>query len=161
MAKDAHDREDLLRDATGYVARMEFRLPGVEPNVFSGFRDDGAWSLYWGQADVVQFNASGALRRAFWQDRLLASYQHRLHWLHRDGTARASLTREPLSEASQASFLQLWEDRLQQLQSTLAEGRHEVIGCVPADLDVTVMVVEWLSTHPAPLELAMHPGLKR
>ena len=27
MAKDAEDREDLLRDATAYVARIEFNIP--------------------------------------------------------------------------------------------------------------------------------------
>ena len=66
MAKDAHDREDLLRDATGYVHRVEFTIPDRDELVFCGFRQCGAFSLYWTQADVLQFNSAGELRRAFW-----------------------------------------------------------------------------------------------
>ena len=159
MAKDAHDREDLLRDATGYVERMEFHVPHVEQVLFSGFRDEGAWSLYWGQDQVVQFNQSGALRRAFWQDRMLGSYRHRLHWLLRQGSARAKLSREPLREDEQTSFLRMWEHRLQDLHAVLAGGRHDIVGCVPDGADVAQATLDWLTAHPPPLQLAMHPGV--
>lgn len=160
MAKDAHDREDLLREATAYVKRMEFRVPDVEQVLFCGFRDNGAWSLYWGQDQVVQFNQSGAMRRAFWQGRVLASFRHRLHRLHRHRSARAKLSREPLSDEEQTLFLQMWEHRLKDLQTTLTGRRHDIIGCIPEDVDVSQSTLEWLIAHAMPLQLAMHPGVK-
>ena len=72
MAKEVSDREDLIRDATNYRLRIEFRLPDVEPLLFAGQREGGAWSLYWGQDAVLQWNADFQVRRGYWQDRMLA-----------------------------------------------------------------------------------------
>ncbi len=83
MARDAQDREDLLRDATGLVSRVELNIPDLETDIVCGFRADGSLSIYWGQDEVVQFNAAGELRRGYWQGRLLATYRRQLVWLDR------------------------------------------------------------------------------
>ena len=49
MARDSQDREDLLRDATGLVWRVELKIPNIEVNIVCGFRADGSLSIYGGQ----------------------------------------------------------------------------------------------------------------
>ena len=158
MAKQTHDREDLLRDATGYTRRIELRVPRVDPTVFCGFRPDGALSIYWGQDEVIQFNSSRELRRAFFDNRMLASYHHRLYWLNRSPTARTRLTREALPEQAAAAFLALWEQRCKMLLAALTDGTCDVLGQAPEDSEITGSFTDWLSTYSFPFRLAMHPG---
>ncbi len=65
MAREEHDREDLLRDATAYVDRAEFEVAGLASPVFVGIRHDSAASVYLSPDRVYHFNSSGELRRAF------------------------------------------------------------------------------------------------
>lgn len=163
MAKDAHDREDLLRDATGYVQRVELRVEGVKPEIFCGFREQGAFSLYWGQDEVFQFNADWALRRGYWQSRMIASYLHQLHWLNRDATeARAKLSREAFSNDQQAEFGQNLATRLRLLKRAIDEGTYEVLGQVPPDEQIIARLRGWLGRLDCnQLVLAKHPGVGR
>ena len=73
MARESHDREDLLRDATAYVSRMQLAvdLGNGTVEVFAGFHSTGAFSLYFNQDPVYHFNRSGELRRAFVDDELI------------------------------------------------------------------------------------------
>lgn len=161
MARDSHDREDMLRDATGYRRRVELRIPHHNSSIFCGFREQGAFSLYWTPDDVFQFNATGELRRAFWRDRMLASYKRQLHWLNREDTGRVRLQRVALSEPEQIAVLGAIRLALANLAGSLNAGVYEVEGLHPADADVIQDLQNWLQTHDGPVQLAMHPGAGR
>jgi hypothetical protein len=162
MAKDAHDREDLLRDASAMDVRVELRIAGVDHSVYCGFRTCGVFSLYWNQDNVVQFNAHGELRRAFWRNRMLASYERQLHWLNRDlNSARMRLSREPLTDDELAALEEFVSQSMVQLRDSFSTNSYEVVGKFPEDLDVCKKVAAWLEGHPDSVRYALHPGVGR
>jgi len=161
MAKDATDREDLLREATGFTRRMEFDLPAVQTTVFCGFRDNGAFSFYWGQETVFQFNTKHELRRAFTDDRLVASYKRQLHWLEPgQGTVRVQMKRIPLSENESTGLLGILAGCLGEIDARLRSKELVINGQVPADADVKSEVLAWLQNRET-IQLALHPGVGR
>ena len=157
MAKQTEDREDLMRDATAYVQRIEFQWNDKQ-TIFVGFRQGGEPSFYFGQAFVLQFNAKGELRRAFWRDRLLASYQHQVHWLQK-GDGRVRLQRTPLNDAEALEFLASAEQHLAELRGNLAEERLSVLAELADGQDLGAEISGWLQQHASPLKLALHPGI--
>ena len=158
MAKERHDREDLLRDASAFAHRVEFRLPGHSETVFCGFRDNGAFSIYWTPDIVFQFNTTGELRRAFWRDRMIASYKQQPHWLISSDTDRVHLRRRELSEEELAEFVQLANDVIDRLRDSLAGNNYEVTGAVSSE-DVVARTRQWLQS--ATVRFALHPGVGR
>src|SRR5215216_4505512 len=93
MAREGSSREDLLREATALVERIEL-LPRttdrsmvasdlVGEHIIAGFRRDGALSIFFGEDPVYQFNAAGALRRAYCDGKLLKAARGRLAALQR------------------------------------------------------------------------------
>ena len=85
MARDAHDREDLLRDARGLSPRvqLEVELSAGPAELFAGFRGESL-SLYFGQDLAFHFNDRGELRRAFAVDELLKADGGRLVAMRRE-----------------------------------------------------------------------------
>ena len=67
MARDESDREDLLREATALVERIELAPADAadDEHIVAGFRRDGALSIYFGADPVYHFNSAGELRRAY------------------------------------------------------------------------------------------------
>lgn len=160
MAKDAHDREDLLRDASAFAVRIEFEFGNsnsTPTNVFCGFRDNGALSVYWDQDTVLQFNTRGELRRAYWQERMVATYKHQPHWLESDSSGRVRLRRIEFTPNETQQFRTESTSLLLQLGDSI---NHDpiVVGQVPEDANVKDKVQEWLSAN-ATLKFAMHPGV--
>ncbi|MFO0925172.1 MAG: hypothetical protein U0905_22130 [Pirellulales bacterium] len=86
MAVHEDDREDLMREATGYSQRGLWMLPEswAERELFLGLRAAGGLSVYCGQLKVYQFTPCGKLRRAFWNDTKLAASQGILQTISRD-----------------------------------------------------------------------------
>ena len=160
MALNAHDREDLLRDATGYVRRIEFAVSAFDSEVFCGFRTCGAASFYFGQDNVLQFNANCQLRRAFWKDRMLASYRQWPHWLEKS-KGRVHLHRTALTRTEQGEFVRTAVGWLTALRQALQAQAAIVRGQVPESPDLSVAVTQWLTTHADTIEFAQHPGLAR
>lgn len=159
MAKDASDREDLLREATGFSQRIELQIANVPTSVFCGFRNNGAFSLYWGQETVIQFNTKHELRRGFWRDRMVASYKRHLHWLESEGADRVRLKRTAFTESESKAFLLVVENCLRELAESLQnQDLVSVVGRVPVDVEVEHEVLAWLQNLPA-VQLAMHPGV--
>lgn len=176
MAKNTQDREDLLRDGTQFVRRVELEVrqlseakvaPGNDPPptiVFCGFRDNDAFSVYWGQDTVIQFNANGELRRAFWRDGKIASFKHALHWLNSEGDGRVRLARTAFTEDESREFKLLVERVLSDLMSALDDlaatesTRSTLRGQIP-DEAVVPEVRAWLASRTTPIEFAMHPGV--
>ena len=157
MAREEHDREDLLAEATAYVSRVELSLAGEAEPVFVGFRDSGLASFYFGAEPVYHFDSARALRRAFAQGRLLKAERGTLVALARRRTAAAvQLVREPLSAEQTRLFLDELQQRLSRLRTALEQGRYEVRGQVPAAGDVPGQVAGWLRST-AQIAIARSP----
>jgi hypothetical protein len=148
MARETHDREDLLRDARGLVPRIQLQLRWDEQAVtlFAGFRGDSL-SLYFDADPVFHFNASGQLRRAFVDDRLIKSEHGRLVDMRRERTPeRVELVAEQLSDAAQTALLADVDRRLERLRTRIGEA--VVVGQVPEDGDALARLADWLGRHP-------------
>lgn len=158
MAREESNREDLLREATALVERIELILPGYgsssEPNhlagqhVVAGFRPDGALSVFFGEDPVYQFNAVAELRRAYRGGLLFKAVRGRLVSLERiRHLDRIELRSRDLSDTQQADFVKQMADHLHELAHQLGRKGIEIVGQVPADADVRGRVRSWLARH--------------
>jgi hypothetical protein len=115
MAREESEREDLLREATALVERIEL-APSRGPlgeHVVIGFRSNGAMSIYFGGDTAYHFNSSKELRRAFSNGLLLKSERGRLVALERVRMDdQVQLLRRQLLEDEQAKFLDILMKRL-------------------------------------------------
>ena len=148
MARHESDRDDLLREATALVERVELRLPENPESVIAGFRRDGSASFFFGQSPVYQFNTSRELRRAFRDGLLYKTENGRLIEMRRERTATAiELRSRLLSDDETAAFLTVALTRLGELRDALSAGLAVVVGQVPDPAngaDVKSRVAEWL-----------------
>src|SRR3954462_9073696 len=107
MAREESSREDLLREATALVERIELIPNGStsDGHIVAGFRLNGALSLFFGEEPVFQFNACGELRRAYSDGKLLKADRGRLAALGRVRTQNeVQLVRHELNEAEIVQF---------------------------------------------------------
>ena len=95
MARDQSSREDLLREATALVERIELRIAGPmsvkhdrDDHVVVGFRANGSASFFFGEDPVYQFNSAGQLRRAYCGGLLIKAAHGRLVSLQRSCGSR-------------------------------------------------------------------------
>jgi len=164
MPRHESDREDLLREATALVERVELRLEREAETVVAGFRRDGAASFFFGADPVYQFNAAGELRRAYVGGLLYKTVGGQLVEMRRERTADAVvLESRQLGETATATFLSQAEAALDCLKSALAAGRFEVVGQVSHDIsspNVAAKVSAWLAARPSRISLAQTSRLK-
>lgn len=163
MARDESNREDLLREATALVERIELvPINGVsEQNapIVAGFRRDGALSAFFGEDPTYQFNASGELRRAYCAGLLFKAVNGRLVSLRRERTAiETQLVRHELTAAEQDDFVASMRVRLSELSALLKTDTYEVRRQVPPDADVLGRVRAWFEQHHE-LQVARRPNL--
>jgi hypothetical protein len=155
MSRQESDREDLLREATALVERVELRLPEQPESIVAGFRRDGSASFFFGQSPVYQFNSRCELRRAYISGLLYKVDSGKLVEMRRERTATAvELRSRPLSSEEAAQFLLDTEKWLSTLRSALVAGNAEVLGQVPGDKDVVARVIAWLQELPFEIVLA-------
>ncbi len=158
MAREQHDREDLLAEATALVERIEFDLPGYGESIVAGFRTSACASLFFGADPVYQFNSQRQLRRAYVGGVLYKAERGRLVSLTRERSAGGlQLVRGQIDDAGQARFLSEMATHLAALGSALESGRFTIVGQVPDDADVTARVREWLGQLGEAIELAASP----
>jgi hypothetical protein len=147
MARYEADREDLLREATALVERIELAVTD-DPNadhVVVGFRRNGAASVYFGGEPAYHFNSAGELRRAFDRGALIKAEQGRLVEMRRNRKADVvALENKMLADAEQQRLVDEIQADLRRLATELREGRYSVIGQVPAEVDVRGRVTAWL-----------------
>ena len=155
MARQESEREDLLREATALVERVELRLPEQPESIVAGFRRDGSASFFFGQSPVYQFNSRRELRRAYVGGLLYKTDKGQLVEMRRERTAVAvELRSRPLRDDESAKFLVDAESWLSSLRDALVVGTAGVIGQVPIEKDVAARVTAWLQELPAKIVLA-------
>jgi hypothetical protein len=155
MAREESDREDLLREATALVERVELCPIASNrdqrespPHLVIGFRHNGALSIFFGAEPVYQFNSMGQLRRAYCDGLLLKAARGRLVSLRRERqTYEVQLVRHDLTDAEQSSFIGQMQERLRDLRDDLQAGRYRVVGQAPPAVDVIGRVRDWLAQH--------------
>jgi hypothetical protein len=159
MAREQHDREDLLREATALVERVELRVEGFDDAIIVGFRRGGEASVFFGAEPVYQFNARNALRRAFMGGKLVKAEAGRLVQLERRHTAtQVELVRGELGE-TQTSLLADCRQRLSRLAAQLDGRFYQVVGEVPAGGDIVLRVRQWLAVLPPTIAVAERPNV--
>ena len=161
MARQEHDREDLLREATAMVERAELQVSFWPEPVFVGFRRESSFSVYFGGDPVLQFNAEGEVRRAFFAGLLYKAETGQLVELRRERTERETLLlRRELTAAETTSLLARSTRLLNQLSEAI-DGANDttvtVLGQVPSETDVLRRVKHWLKTHAGSLTIAAGP----
>ncbi len=160
MARENADREDLLREATALVERVELEISGLKEPIVVGFRRDGAISFYFGPNIVYQFNANNELRRGFSEDKLIKAVDGRLAALTPRRTAdRTELLRHDLTDVETAKFLDGAMQNLKSLSQSLSGNHFKIVGQVPPDLDIVGRIVKWLDNLPAEIPVAGSPRL--
>jgi hypothetical protein len=160
MARHEEQREDLLREATALVERVELRIPGSTESIVAGFRRDQSASVFFGQQLVYQFNSANELRRAFANEQLYKAECGRLVQLTRNRTSdEVQLLQHEVSAAETADFLAHAAARLAELNTALKSGQFQIVGQVPNYADVIGHVRNWLAKLPASISLADRPGI--
>ncbi|MFN0018196.1 MAG: hypothetical protein ACKVP0_08055 [Pirellulaceae bacterium] len=158
MASQESDREDLLREATALVERIELRLPNQPETIVAGFRRDGSASFFFGQSPVFQFNSQRELRRAFRDGLLYKTDNGRLVEMRRERTATAvELRSRVLTDEESAALCQEALTRLGELRDALKGGQAVVVGQFPDaehGADVKGRVMDWLHQLPAEIKVA-------
>ena len=162
MSRHEEQREDLLREATALIERVELTISGSTESIVAGFRRDQSASVFFGQQLVYQFNSANELRRAFVDERLYKAECGRLVQLTRHRTNdEVQLLRHEVSVAETADFLAQASARLANLNAALKSGQFQIVGQVPNDADVVSQVRDWLEKLPAAISLADTPGIAR
>jgi hypothetical protein len=152
------DREDLLRDATALVERIELTVDGFDEHVVVGFRKSGAASVYFGQDPVYHFNSAGELRRAFADGRLYKAEKGRLVSMERRrGEGVVALVGHDLSDPEMEAFLATMGRAFDALRDTIEAGRSVVVRQSPVDRDIIGRTTAWLTQLPGPPRMANRP----
>jgi hypothetical protein len=159
MARDEQDREDLMREATALVERVELRTAGEPESVIVGFRRNGCASVFFGADRAYHFNAANELRRAYVAGVLWKAQERRLIAMRRERTGtQVELRSQPLDEAEQQVELAQVTSRLQSLREDLAHAeRSSIVACFPSDAPVLERVQARLAALPSPINLAQRP----
>ncbi|MCE9608188.1 MAG: hypothetical protein K8U03_25160 [Planctomycetia bacterium] len=165
MAREEEDKEDLLREATALVERVELldaSHEGEPHSIVVGFRRDGAASYFFGSDPVYQFNTRRELRRGFHSGKLLKAERGRLVELTRTRTeTETGLERRELSEEHMGELLDDIRLRLSALVAHWLRNGYSLVGQVPAGTDVMKRVIA--ETEAILLEdivVADSPGLR-
>ena len=155
MARDESEREDLLREASALVERIELQITNAAGGedtdsvpVVVGFRSNGAISIFLGSDPVYQFNAAGELRRAYCDGALFKAARGKLITLERVRRPdEVQLLSRVLTNGEEGVFISRMQDRLRALAIGLDRGSFRINGQVPTGADVLHRVKQWLAAH--------------
>ena len=147
MAREIHEREDLLRDAKAFQPRIQLRLTWDDNvhEVFAGFRTANAVSLYFDTEPVYHFNSAGELRRAFVRGRLIKAERGKLAaWQPQRSQQITEMLRHDFSQSEERQFCQSLQEHVGKLREALRSEKFEIVGQEPADEDALPRLIEWL-----------------
>lgn len=156
MAREEQDREDLMREATALVERIEFRVE--DRTIIVGFRRGGSGSIFFDADPAYHFNAAGELRRAFVDEVLYKAEGGQLIGLRRERTAsEVALVSHGMAETEVVRFLSDLQERLESLRTAIEQHRAKVVSQIPTDGPAVDRVARWLATLGAPIRVADSP----
>ena len=159
MSRNEADREDLLREATALVNRIELQLEDADEAWVVGFRRNDAASVYVGAAPVFQFNTTNELRRGYVDGRLIKAESGRLFWLERRRLeGETQLIRTPLTPEETTTVLSDARETLNRLRDAVASQRFHCIGAVPSESELLDKLSIWLDAVPDSINVAASPG---
>ena len=145
MARNESDREDLMKDATGLVHRIEFSHPQFEEHVIVGFKQNQHCSFYFGQDVVFQFDDQNGLRRAHFGGSLYRTQATTLAKLTRERTeAETFLMRKDLSSDELHSFIKEMRERLEVFRRLLVSEELHIEQQIPDELQLKELVQDRL-----------------
>jgi hypothetical protein len=150
MAREESEREDLLREATALVERIELApAEAVDgEHVVPGFRADGSLSIYFGSDPAYHFNSRGELRRAYCDGLLIKAEAGRLVSMERQRREHeVQLVRHELSDDEQAAFLASMSRRLHEFEQDCRANSFVTVGQVPQDSHVLPRVLTFLTEY--------------
>ncbi|WDQ15613.1 hypothetical protein [Rhodopirellula sp. P2] len=131
MARETHDREDLLIEGVNLPERARLRHGASGREWVIGWRTGGGPAIYDGPDRVYQFNADNQLRRVYLEGCKLAAQGGKLCELKRAEPAPADnriqkvgLVWQPIASANQQNVLQEWAATRQQLLDALQSTRE-------------------------------------
>jgi hypothetical protein len=148
MARQAQDREDLLRDAKALLPRLMLKLNilGEPCELFVGFRDNSL-SLYFDADPVYQFNSSRELRRAFVDNTIIKAVAGELHtWQPERTEEEVAMNSRAMNSAESKEFVANLLRRLTDLRVTLLQRHFEIVGQVPAEGEGLARLQSWLDS---------------
>lgn len=132
MARDEHDREDLMREASGLNPRAEIHSPRLAQNLVFGFKPQGGLSLFFGVQPVYQFNSAGEFRRGFIDGRLFKAVNGSLVSLERERTAQeVTLWTKQLPDADAKEILRELTQYLERTKAILVERDFQLVAEYP------------------------------
>jgi hypothetical protein len=162
MARHEQDREDLLAEAKALVERASLRISlgsdSAAEEVVVGFRRDGCLAIYFAADWVYQFTSTGQLRRAYLGDLLYKADRGTLVSLRRVRAEHAiELINRPLDQTETVAFLVEMQAYLRELLRRLSTNNYELVGQVPADVEVVKRVITWLQRPIEGITVAQSP----
>lgn len=134
MARIEADRDDLMRDAVALIRRGAWKLPSEPAPVIAGIRQDGGFSVYFGDDPCWHFDARNGVRRAFAGGVLYRTQGETLARLTRVRTPSATtLHRVDLAAVELGTFLTAMLERLAGFTAALEDGTAELQQTSPAE----------------------------
>jgi len=163
MARHETDREDLILEATALCPRVEWRVVGEPGIVFAGIKRTGAWSIYFDQDPVYQFDEHGRLRRAYVDGFLYRSDGHTLARLQRErSSSETILLRYDLTPTELTAFQGRLRSRLDGLQQRLKAGEFtELRRIAEGDFPDFVALLATSIEHAGEIAPAIAPARRR
>jgi hypothetical protein len=132
MAINREPRENLMRDATAYSRRLSIQNSTEPEPVFAGIRQQGGWSVYFGEDPVFQFNAQSQLRRAHFKNQNYAAAAGKLLLLHRDRSGGHVEIQRIYSAETERCIVDDCRNRLYALVELLSSSADKC-ACFPVD----------------------------
>jgi hypothetical protein len=158
MAQQESPREDLLREATALVERIELIADQARdgkalneagrPSIVAGFRAGGGLSIFFGEDPAYHFNSAGELRRAYVDGLIYKAIDGQLIALTRVRSAdQVELRSHTLAETEQAKFVARMSMRLSDFAAEVDTKTIQIRAQVPTDANVLDRVRKWLADH--------------
>ena len=140
MARQESDREDLIREATALVERIEIRQPDCRFETVIGFKRSGGMSIYFGADPVYQFDGTGGFRRGYLNGCLLRTQGTTIAELTRQRTETEShLLRRDMESGELADVRENALAQLKRLARQLETGETEVLRSVTEDEEKLIL----------------------
>lgn len=166
MARNESDREDLIREATALIDRVEYQVSFTNESVVVGFRRDGSISFFMGPDKVFQFNSQDELRRGYFDGHLLKAERGKLVRLSRkrlDGEVQ--LVRHELNRSEEQAILSVVGESIAAIRDELSAGTAKPIRMVSSELntdphtDAHERVSAWITGWNGDIVFAASPRL--